>query len=216
MSGSWSIVLPLALGAAVSPTVLMLQLLLLAGGTRPIPRAWAFAAGITVTTLIYVALMATIARGITLAGGSQSEWERLVKLIGAAILAFLGVRSLRRGGDGSLVGKVQKMKPETSLWDFAVLGFVTMWLNLSSLALMLPAVHLAVDSGTQIAAQLAVIVLCAIAPALLPVLAATLMGSHSQRVLGALNSFTTAHAAVINAGICFLFVVILVLSALRS
>ena len=216
MSAAWPIVLPLALGAAVSPTVLMLQLLLLAGGHRPIARSWAFALGITATSVLYIVALATIAQGLTMSGGPQSTIERVVKLVAAVALAALGVRSLRHAGSGSLVGRVQKMKPDTPLWSFVVLGFIAMWLNLSSLALMLPAVHLAVNSGTQVGAQLVVILLCAVAPAVLPVLAATLLGSHAEQVLSRLNAFTTTHAAQINAGICFLFAVILVLSAWRS
>ena len=38
-------VLPLALGAAVSPTLLALQLLVLSGGGHRLARAWALAAG---------------------------------------------------------------------------------------------------------------------------------------------------------------------------
>ena len=64
--------------------------------------------------------------------------------------------------------------------------------------------------------QLAVIAVCAIAPAVLPVLFATLLGSRSDAVLNALNRFTTTHSAQINAGICFLFAVLLLISALRQ
>lgn len=208
--------LPLALGAAVSPTVLMMQLLLLAGGHRPLARGWAFALGITATTIIYVVILATIAAGVTLDSGAQSWAERIIKLIAAVALVALGVRALRRSGDGSLVGRVGRMKPDTPLWSFVTVGFGAMWLNLSSLALMLPAVHLAVNSGTDVIAQLLVIVLCAIAPAVIPVLAATLLGSHATPILGRLNTFTTTHAAQISAGICFLFAAILVWSAWRS
>lgn len=216
VSAAWPIVLPLALGAAVSPTVLMVQLLLLSGGQRPLPRSWAFALGVTATSILYVTALATVAQGLSMSGGPQSVIERVIKLVAAAALAALGVRSLRRPGAGSLVGRVQRMNADTPLWSFVVLGFVGMWLNLSSLALMLPAVHLAVSSGTQVGAQLVVIVLCAVAPAVVPALAATLLGSRSERVLGRLNTFTSTHSAQINAGICFLFTAILVLSALRA
>lgn len=215
VSGSWSLVVPLALGAAVSPAVLTIQLLLLAGNTEPLRRGWAYAVGITITTIVYVAVLGTVARGLTLHSSDQSDLERIIKLLAAAALAALGVRALRSPKGGGLMRRVQSMG-DAPLPDFIVLGVIAMMLNLSSLALMLPAVHLAVNSGSEVAAQLTLISLCAIAPAVLPVLFATSLGSKSKPVLSALNNFTSKHSAQISAAICFLFVVLLVISAVRS
>ncbi len=217
MGDSWPIVLPLALGAAVSPALLMVQLLLLSGGHRPIPRGWAYALGVSITTVLYIAALATIARGLTFGdGGSQSLVERAVKVVAALALAWLGVRSLRDPDRQSLMSRVNAMPADAPIRDFVILGFIAMWLNLSSLALMLPAVHIAVTTGSAVPAQFVVIALCAIAPAVLPVLLATLLGSRSSTVLDSLNRFTTMHSAQINAGICFLFAVILLISAVRQ
>ena len=46
-------VLPLALGAAVSPTLLTLELLILAGRNHPLSRAWSFALGASGVLIAY-------------------------------------------------------------------------------------------------------------------------------------------------------------------
>ena len=215
MNGSWGLVVPLALGSAVSPAMITLQLLILSSGQKAVSRAWGFALGMLVTSVVFIALVATVARGLTLGGASQSTTERVIKVITAVLLVLLGIRALRRPAGSGATQRVQNMTHKDPWRDFVILGFVSMWLNLSSLVLMLPAVHISVTTGTDVTAQLVFITLCAVAPGVLPVLAATLLGRRADGVLGALNRFTTDHANQINAGICFLFTALLLWSAVR-
>ena len=67
MGKTLAIVLPLALGAAVSPTLLTLQLLILAGVRDQKRRAWAMALGCAVVLLGFMAVLATVAKGIDIA-----------------------------------------------------------------------------------------------------------------------------------------------------
>lgn len=215
VTGSWALVVPLALGAAVSPAMITLQLLILSSGAKSVSRAWGFALGMLLTIAAFIVLVATVARGLTLGGASQSVTERVVKLLAAALLVLLGIRALRRPAGSGATQRVKNMTAKDPWSAFVLLGFVSMWLNLSSLVLMLPAVHVSVTAGTDVEAQLLFIALCAVAPGLLPVLAATLLGKRADSVLGTLNRFTTDHANQINAGICFLFSALLVWSAAR-
>src|ERR1700733_7744995 len=57
-------VLPLALGAAISPTLLALQLLVLAGPTRRLARAWSLTAGSAVVLALYAVAGAPVLRQI--------------------------------------------------------------------------------------------------------------------------------------------------------
>ncbi|MEI2718108.1 MAG: GAP family protein [Candidatus Nanopelagicales bacterium] len=218
MTSVWPTVVPLALGAAVSPALLTIQLLILAGKSRPVPRGWAYTAGVFVTTVIYMVVLATIARGIVLASSNQSDVERIVKLVAAAGLLFLGVHALRKKRDPAKIQARDEKLAKAPLRDFFGIGFAAMWGNLSSLVLILPAVHITINSdatSSTIATMMGLILLCAIAPALLPVLLLTLAGSHADPALASLNRFTTAHAQQINAGICFLFAALLVYSGLK-
>ena len=140
-----SIVLPLALGAAVSPTLLTLQLLILAGARDQKKRAWAMCAGSAVVLFGYMLVLATIARGIDLATDDQSDAERAVKLLAAALLLLLGLRSLRHRHDPPKPPneKLREAKPRL----FFGVGAGAMLGNASSLVLVLPATHITVDVG---------------------------------------------------------------------
>ncbi|MFN8124896.1 MAG: GAP family protein [Candidatus Nanopelagicales bacterium] len=180
-------------------------------------RAWAFTLGIAATVVLFIALVATIGRGLVLATGNESMTERAIKALAAVGLLALGIRALRRGPrPESHHRRMADAKPLA----FVPVGFATMWLNLSSLVLMLPAVHVAVNSSApadQVTAMLLLIAFCALAPALLPALLVTVMGrQRSDPMLHRLNTFTQAHSSQINAGICFLFAVLLTVSAIRG
>ena len=100
------------------------------------------------------------------------------------------------------------------------MSLLTVMASSPSLVLMLPAVHVAVNSAApvdQTVAMLVLIGLCALAPALVPALVVTVLGKkRSAPLLARLNGFTQAHSAQINAGICFLFAVLLLVSAIRG
>ncbi len=217
MVAAWGLVIPLALGAAVSPALLTLQLLILSGPQHQVQRAWMYTVGVAITVVMFIGLVATVGRGIVLASGSEDLVARVVKLAAAVGLALLGVRTLRRRDRPSEGHRKLADAPTVA---FLPVGFGAMWLNLSSLVLMLPAVHVAVNSSAppdQTAAMLVLIGVCAMAPALLPALAVTVLGKQrSAPLLHRLNSFTQAHSAQINAGICFLFAALLLVSAIRS
>lgn len=219
MAGVWAEVVPLALGAAVSPLLLTTQLLILSGGNQPIRRGWAFAVGVALTSIVYVVVLATVASGLSISSDHQPTVERVIKMLAALALVGLGIRAQLHHPDPAKQAARARRLSRARLIDFAGLGFVIMCTNLSSLVLMLPAVHLAVHtnaSGAQEFALLGFIVLCAAAPALLPALAVSLFGRRSESLLARVNRFTTKHSAAINAAICYLFAVLLLISALTS
>ncbi len=217
MVAAWGLVIPLALGAAVSPALLTLQLLILSGPRHQVARAWAYTLGVALTVVLFIVLIATVGRGLVLASGNEDVVARAVKLAAAAGLAFLGVHTLRRPPKSE---DSHSRLADAPTLAFVPVGFGAMWLNLSSLVLMLPAVHVAVNSAApvdQTVAMLVLIGLCALAPALVPALVVTVLGKkRSAPLLARLNGFTQAHSAQINAGICFLFAVLLLVSAIRG
>ena len=85
-------VLPLALGAAVSPTLLALQLLVLSGGGHRLARAWALAAGSALVLAAFSVLCLTALARVRPSHGHRSMTDAAV-LIGSGVL--LGVLALR-------------------------------------------------------------------------------------------------------------------------
>lgn len=217
MSSTFLAVLPLALGAAVSPTLLTIEVLILSGLRDQRPRAWAFAAGCAVALIAYMVALATLARGLQLQSTDQSTTESAVKLVCALALVALGVRALRRG-PSTEPSAVQRKLAEARPRLYFVAGLAGMATNASSLVLIVPAMHVTVDADIttgQRAAILAFLFVVVLIPVWLPVSLVTVLGHRGDVVIHHLNEFTTAHSRQINAGIAFFFAVWLTYSALR-
>lgn len=216
MGSTLAIVLPLALGAAVSPTLLTLQLLILSGVRDQKKRAWAMAAGAGATLFGYMLVIATLAKGLTLASSDQSVTERVIKLIAAGLLLLLGLRSLRHRHDPPK--PPNKRVADAGPGVFFGIGAGAMAGNASSLVLVLPATHVTINSGLPGQEQMALLLmvyLITMLPVLLPVLATTVMGHKADAVLTKMNHIATTYTHQINAGIAFFFTALLIYSALK-
>ncbi len=215
MGSLLAIVLPLACGAAVSPTVLALQLLTLSRRTAPVARAWAVAAGcaLVLAGLSVAALL--LAHG---SGGSDSPSEAggIVKLVAALLLLGLGVRQLR-------TPPRTDPRPEHAgahpLRQSFGLRAAMMLSNFSTIVLYFPAVHaIGIDDADAGAKAVAFVLLYAITllPAVGPPLVVTLLGPRATPALQRLNGFFTAHRRGIGAGICFAFALLLGATGLHA
>lgn len=201
----------------MSPTLLTIQLLILAGRRDPKPRAWAFVAGCALALLAYLVLLATVARQLQIAGAPQDMTERVVKLAAAAGLFLLGVRALRRA-PGNGPNRVQQHIEAARPRVFVGVGIVSMAGNFSTLVLLVPATHITINSDLSTGSRavlLGVVFLITLTPVLLPALAATVAGRSADPVLARLNGWTTRHSRQVNAGIAFFFAALLVYSALK-
>lgn len=217
MSPTFWAVLPLALGAAISPTLLTIEVLILSGARDQKPRAWAFAAGCAAVLIGYIVVLATLAKGLQLQSTDQSAPESAVKLVCAVLLAFLGVRALRREPSGR-PSRVQRTLADAKPRLYFVAGMAGMATNASSLVLIVPAVHMTMNadlSTDQLAVVLGMLFVIVLIPVWLPVTLVTIAGRRGDAVIQRLNGFTTAHSREINAGIAFFFAVWLVYSALH-
>lgn len=208
------IVLPLAFGAAVSPTVLALQLVTLSRKTAPIPRAWALAAGCASVLAGFSVLALLIAKS-TGGSGSPSQAGAVVKLVAAVLLVAIGVRQLRK--------PPQPPRPEHAgshpLRQAFVLGAGLMLTNFSSIVLFFPAMHeIGISDVALDGKVLAFVLLYAVTllPAVGPPLAVTLLGSRATPLLERLNRFFTDHRRGIGTGLCFAFAVLLATAGLHA
>jgi hypothetical protein len=207
-------VLPLALGAAISPTLLAVQLLTLSRKTAPIARAWALAAGCAMVLAGFSVIALSIAHS-TGGSGSPSEAGAIVKLAAAVVLVVLGVRNLRRPPRQA---QPERTGPHPRAQAF-ILGAGLMLTNFSSIALFFPATHEIgishVSPGGKVVAFLLLYTITLL-PAFGPPLVVTLLGSRATPLLQGLNWFFVGHRRGIGAGICFGFAALLAVAGLRA
>lgn len=215
MGNLLAIVIPLACGAAVSPTILALQLLTLSRRDAPLARSWAVAAGCALVLAGLSVLALALARST---GGSDSPSEAggIVKLVAAALLVAVGVRQLRRPPAAAGPPRRESRHP---LRQSLALGAAMMASNFSTVVLYFPAMHAIgiadAVAGAKVAAFLLLFAITLL-PALGPPLVVTLMGARATPALERLNGFFTVHRRGIGAAICFAFAVLLAVAGLRA
>lgn len=204
-------VLPFALGAAVSPMVLMLAALALASPPRALAKGWAVVLGAGLMLTGFTLLFTLV--GINLPKRHGPDLLDACTFLGfAGLLTLLAVRQLARRhqpSDGAgLTAKLGSAKPRA----FFTAGLLIMASNVSSLALYLPGLRIATHSHAPSSTQAAAVFLLflgTMAPALLPVLAASLLGRHAERPLASINRVVSTHASDITIGIEAIFIVLL-------
>jgi Sap, sulfolipid-1-addressing protein len=204
-------VLPLAVGAAISPALLALELLVLAGPKDRLARAWALASGAGAVLAGYAALGFTLLAQIhPVSAPHQSLRDAVIELVCAGLLLGLAVRSrLRRptAGEQHQSWAASKLEHAPLPWFFGA-GALGMLTNFSTLLLFLPALHqierarVSTDGRAVAFVLLYVITLL---PVLLPVGAAALLGRRAEPALDRLHTFISAHSRQIGVAIELVF-----------
>jgi hypothetical protein len=178
-------VLPLAIGAAMSPTFLAMQVLVLTSGAPGVlRRGWSLAAG-SMTMLLLISF-----GGLSLLSAlpdfqtGQPSYEQAAILIvaGLALLAVAAVIRRRPSHPDAALERVVDAGPPVL---FAV-GALRLAINATTLALYIPALHMITQSSVDIAAKAVVFaMLFAITEIAVvgPVLAVTIMGDRAKPVL---------------------------------
>src|SRR5450631_1395222 len=137
-------VLPLALGAAVSPTLLALQLLVLTGPTHRLARAWSLALGAGLVLAAFSLLCVTALQHVRPHhGGHKSATDATVLLASGLLLGALAVRSRMRRptvGEQHSSKIAERLTTAPTPW-FVGVGAIGMIVNFSTLLLVVPAVH---------------------------------------------------------------------------
>lgn len=214
MGSLLGLVVPLALGAAFSPTLLGIQLVTLSRRTAPLARSWAVAAGSAVVLALFSVLALLLAGGAR-HGHGRSLTGGVVKLTAAIILVGLGIQALRAAPRPP---RPERIGPHPLL-QAAAIGAVLMLLNFSTLALFFPAMHAIGLSRVPLDEKViafALVYTITLLPVLGPPVAVSLLGSRATPALHGLNRFFVAHHRAISAGICFAFAVILGTTGLHS
>ena len=202
-------VVPLAVGAAISPSILTIELVTLGGKVEPLRRGWAVAVGYAIGLLAWGVLALALIRG-TGGSGTEPEWTAIVRLAAAAVLVIVGVLTLLRAPTDKPPKHPASQEPR--LGAYLGIGAVVMLTNVTTLALFLPAVHAIGVSGVEFAGRgvaFAIVTAITLIPAIAPPLAVSIVGAPAERALGALNAWLEGHRRIVGAVVCFGFAILL-------
>ncbi|MFM7550146.1 MAG: GAP family protein [Cyanobacteriota bacterium] len=192
--------LPLALGAAVSPMLLVFQLLTLSSPRRGLSRSLAFLAGCTLVVLLWLGCAGWIASLLPRPGPGPDP-------IAAAFDALFALLLLSAGGWLLLQPPRPPQRSDTpGLLGPWLTGLTAMGCNLTSLVLFLPAIQDISRSGLRGLAWWVVALFTAVLtllPAWLPPALVLLAGQRGRRTLEALAGWVMPRQRGINACVVF-------------
>jgi threonine/homoserine/homoserine lactone efflux protein len=189
MGGLLSEVVPLALGAAISPVIFLLQVTTLTG-PRPITRGSALTAGAAAALIV----VSTI--GVLLGETGFSTGETLqatISIAFGALLVAVGLRALLRPPKPKARGTDRR--PPSVRRSFLA-GVGGMASNVTTFALYIPALALIAESGLppgQQSLAALIILLITLMVAWVPLVLAVVVPGASTRLLPRLGSWMTAN-----------------------
>jgi threonine/homoserine/homoserine lactone efflux protein len=200
---------PLSIGAAISPIVLM-SVLTIIGGHHGKARAIAFAIGFVIMSTALLIIGALAVAGLRDRNGGATGSTTVDVIMGIVLIAFglLMVRPKRK--DDETKAKEQHRKwvtPDTPLYMFTVFGLVLMLVNVSTIVLLIAILKEVARSGASsadAAVALGIADLFTILPAAVPVVAALIGGAAVAAKITHLGQWTNRNGKYI---LCVLFVV---------
>lgn len=192
--------LPLALGAAVSPAVLVAVVALLASGGRRVAAAFVAGAATFTTVFTFACWLAMRSSVVGVASGAHPRRAATIDLVIGVLLVLWGIVRLVRRRGAHPVAKPEK--PPRHLGGAAALGFgfVAMATNLSSLPLLFVAARLVAHAHLE-TGEAIVVLLVDIAVALMlawiPLALAFVAPDSSTRILESIHRFLTTHGSTL-------------------
>lgn len=206
-------VLPLALGAAVSPTVLTVQILLMSDGSAGMARAWGLATGRT-AALVMISLggYSLLGRLPDVNSGLSSLEEGIIALIGALALSLVSLKNWRSPHAVGHHNRVEERLSHIPAVLLVAVGIAWQFVSVSTLALFLPALHLITSSAAADAMKaLALIELVVITSAtwLGPPVYVALKGEEATARLKVVHDWVAARSHRISLGVTVMFAAVL-------
>lgn len=212
-------VVPLSLGAMVSPTLLGAVVLVMSSKISPRARAWVFTAGSFVVLAAITAAAPFL--GKWLAAVNPTAIARIDVVLGLILLA-LAVRKLltRKSSEASAKDRAPKHPQAQTphLLEYFGFGAVMLATDFSSTVLYMAILKEAALSHDPDWARLAAVAMGFVAvmlPALLPTVLGTLAPKASDKLLKSLSAWMSKHSTAITVAICLVFAAVLLVKGLQ-
>lgn len=204
-------VLPLALGAAVSPTLAALVIAVLASGRDALRRGVALTIGAAVPLVLIAAivLLTFHAAGVAEPGPRHKTLDGVIDLVAAVALAYLAYRALQPTSTPQEQQAARAERAPGGPARYVALGVGIMLVNFSTLALFVPAMKdiaraRAVGTLGEILAVAFVIVIVLI-PAWVPVALRAAFPAQAVRILKPLGVWMHDHQRALGGWVSAVF-----------
>ena len=211
-------IIPLALGAAISPVLFGIEILALTSGTRVRTRAWFVVLGATAVLVVFCVTGLLVGHALP-HHHPHHALDGAIDLVAAGLLGLLAARTLAGSKRSTPKPTILDRLQDASTGTFLVAGALGMVTNLSTLVLFIPAFRMITRSGVGAAGELvafAVLLGITLLPVIAPALCVTLLGDRANPVLARMNRFMTSHSAQITVGIELLFAALLFARGISS
>ncbi len=213
-------VIPLGIAAAITPALIALQVLVVSGPRWGKRAAAVFAANLLAFAIVAALLLFGLAQLPDVGTGVHSEWSTVIRLVGAVILALTALFFLLPHPE--MLKKSQSVftnvENKAHPWEFAVMAFYFSITDLSSFAIMAPALHDITVSRAALIWQglfLLIFFVLALLATWAPPVLRVVLGSRAERVLNAIYSFVINRQFQILATMCAVFAIYLLVTGLR-
>jgi multidrug transporter EmrE-like cation transporter len=187
--------LPIAFAAAISPVILIVNVLLLSSTTRPIARSVAYAIGCTIIIVGFGVAGLTLLKGVSTA---PRDVAALVHVIVGTISLTFALRALIEGP--SPPPKKEEVTPEEDrgkpAWRFVFAGLAAMGINMTTLTLYLSLdaeIVRAPLSALEEALALTIADVIILIPVWVPLLLSIVLPRTAHGIFGPMNDFFTRH-----------------------
>lgn len=207
--------LPLALGAAISPVLLLLQLLNLSAPQRPLQRSLAFLLGCALVMALWLLGAAWMAGLLAAVAAVPAQLDAgLDALCGLLLLA--AAAWMVQSPPAPALAPVAAAAPASGLAGALSAGLLAMGCNLTSLVLVLRAMQtivLTLPLSPQRFSLSAVLALCTLLPAWLPPAVVLLSGEPGRRRLQRLARWVQPRQRLLNGAVALALAVLLLARA---
>ena len=208
-------VLPLAIGAAMSPTFLAIQILVLTSeAPGALRRGWALALG-SMSMLLLISFGGFSLLDYLPRIKISESWSLVVLLVLASVVLMFVSRHEARRPPGHKAGKLDKALDASPIVIFGV-GALRLLINASTLALYLPALHIISNADVNIATKAVAFLLLFLITelaVLAPVLSVTLLGDRAKPTLLKIHDGIDHWSKPVMVWTCRVFAVVLLLLA---
>jgi threonine/homoserine/homoserine lactone efflux protein len=207
-------VIPLALGAAVSPLVLVGAVAVMTG-PGPLRHGCEFAAGVAIPLIVVTAACLLLGNAVSLPDASDAT-KGWIDVGLAAILFALGLLTLARPAKPAK----QRTRPAgESGRRFVAMGAALMTTNVTTFALYIPAMKLIAQSSVSDVEQaiaISVVLAVTMTLVLVPLAVVAAAPKASASLLGRAGDWLASHHRAVTVGLCSCFGALLLIKGLAA